>query len=65
MDSNYILHLAQSSYCPYCNERVSLLYDKDGEQRPSFYICWNCEFVAELGKGEVTEQRMKSEGKIK
>jgi transcription elongation factor Elf1 len=55
MASNYIIHLTQSSYCPHCNERVSLLCDKDGEQKPSFYICWNCEFVGEIGVGPVKE----------
>lgn len=62
MSSNYIIHLTQSSFCPHCNDRVSLLCDKDGKQRPSFYICWNCEFIAEIGKGPVKES-MESERK--
>jgi len=53
MASNYIIQATQSSYCPNCNNLVYLLCDKDGRQCPSFYICWNCKFVAEIGKGPV------------
>jgi hypothetical protein len=61
MGSNYIVQLTQSSYCPHCNERVSLLSDKDGKKFPAFYICWNCEHISEIGKGPVQEE---TKGKI-
>ena len=56
MASNYIIQRTQSSYCPHCNNLVYLLCDKDVIPCPSFYICWNCHFVAEIGKGRITEE---------
>jgi predicted RNA-binding Zn-ribbon protein involved in translation (DUF1610 family) len=61
MSSDYIIQIVQSSYCPNCNNLVYLLCHKDGES-PSFYICWNCHFVGEIGVGIVTEE-IQGEGK--
>ena len=56
MASNYIIQKTESSFCPYCNKLVFLMCDKDGKTTPSFYICWSCEHIAEIGKGPVQEE---------
>lgn len=62
MSSNYIIQLTQSSCCPNCNNLVHLLCDKDGREGPAFYICWNCRFIGEIGKGPVAEEIQTEQG---
>jgi len=51
--SRYIVHRDEKSFCPKCGRAVSLLAHRDGSQRtPWFYICFVCELVAEVGRGE-------------
>jgi len=56
----------ESSFCPECNEPVTLLSNGD---RPQFYLCFDCKFVGEVGVGRVQEFKEPSEdppgGKIK
>jgi hypothetical protein len=40
----------ESSFCPDCNEPVTLLSNGD---RPQFYLCFDCKFVGEVGVGRV------------
>lgn len=52
--SKYIIQEALNTKCPTCQKPVDLLCMADGNnRRPWFYICWNCTFIAELGKGIV------------
>jgi len=55
MESNYVIMQTQSSFCPNCNNLVYLLGDKDGKEKPAFFICWSCHFIGEVGKGPVKE----------
>jgi len=51
--SSYLLMKTQSSYCPACNKKVYLLCEESGKKNPAFYICFDCKFIGELGKGRV------------
>ena len=53
MKSNYILQKCNKSFCPNCNSNVHLLTSRDGRKGASFYICFNCHYVAEVGVGPV------------
>jgi hypothetical protein len=51
---HYVIQRDEKSFCPKCHKPVDLLCRTDGSIRaPWFYICWGCQFVAEVGKGEV------------
>lgn len=51
----YDLILSKKTFCPKCHECVFLLskYDFSG---PSFYICFKCQTVAQVGVGPVSKQ---------
>ena len=51
--SNYIIHKTDSSFCPLCGSNVHLLIDRDGNPATSFYICFSCKYVAQVGVGPV------------
>ena len=54
MKSKYILQKTDKSFCKYCNNKVSLLcHFSDMISFASFYICFKCKKVFEIGKGEV------------
>lgn len=56
MKSTYVLQLDDSSFCPCCGKPVRLLCREDGkngEGAPWFYICFDCQEVAEVGEGKV------------
>jgi hypothetical protein len=56
-ESDYILQEATKSRCGNCGNTVALLVHHDGSRRrPSFYICWPCFAVFEIGRGPVPRQ---------
>jgi hypothetical protein len=55
MKSNYILLKCDSSYCKNCDAKVQLLTSRDGRPGSSFYICFNCHYVCEVGIGPVNK----------
>ena len=48
----YSVSKLQDSFCPNCNRNVSLLSDGNG---PSFFICFDCQYVGHVGVGQVSE----------
>ncbi len=52
MSSPYILMPMPQSFCQKCHQKVSLLCGET-HSLPSFFICWNCKSVAEVGVGPV------------
>jgi len=56
MASGYCIQKTDSSFCPKCQSNVHLLapigVDSYG---PSFYICFICGFVGEVGRGKVED----------
>lgn len=56
--SPYIIQKDEKSRCPNCSEYVDLLCREDGNNNfPWFYICFNCDQVFQVGKGEVRRER--------
>jgi hypothetical protein len=56
MKSKYLLQTVTNTRCPSCKTYVWMLCDEnthDPIKTPWFYICFRCEFVAKIGKGEV------------
>lgn len=57
--SSYTLTLADHSYCPMCGKHPVLLADADmspmSSFKPAFYICFDCRFIGEVGKGPVEQ----------
>jgi transcription elongation factor Elf1 len=53
MNSIYILQKMDKSFCPKCNEKVYLLCSKGIGDKPSFFICFDCETVGQVGIGSV------------
>jgi len=50
MSSNYVLQKAEKSYCPDCNNNVFLLATQEFlKNDPAFYICFECQRIAEVG----------------
>jgi hypothetical protein len=49
--SKYTLRRTSSSFCPNCNERPYLLSQEN--MTNSFYICFSCKFIGEIGEGKV------------
>ena len=53
-ESHYIFFKTESSFCSYCNKNVYLLTsDENTKGKSSFYICFNCKFIGEVGVGRV------------
>ena len=61
MGSNYILQKTEKSFCPICNSKVSLLIARIVKLGPAFFICFHCNYIAEVGKGPVTIPSSKKE----
>ena len=70
MQSNFVLIPMGKSYCSrmvdkgtgklrLCHEKVTLLVNQDPHMSgaPSFFICWSCQAVAEVGVGPCEEPR--------
>jgi hypothetical protein len=54
MTSDYIILFAEKTKCPECHGIVYLMQDKRLRKRyPMFYICWLCDRIFEVGKGQV------------
>ena len=53
MGSSYLLLKTDNSYCPLCEKPVYLLCEGSSKKKPSFYICFDCKFIGEVGKGKV------------
>jgi hypothetical protein len=56
MKTSYILQKTDSSFCPTCRNSVSLLTHGTSiskAKKVAFYICFKCQFVAEIGRGKV------------
>lgn len=53
--SSFILQKTESSFCPRCDTNVYLLCkgEDDVHLGPTFYICFNCKFIGEIGVGAV------------
>ena len=58
-ESLYCLSLTDNSFCPSCGGNVSLLCNTSllpaHKSTPSFYICFRCNSVAQIGVGVVEE----------
>ncbi len=53
MASKYLTIKTKNSFCPKCNKPAYLLCEGYDSKKPSFYICFDCHFVGEVGKGPV------------
>lgn len=54
----YIIQDVTKSHCPNCNKTVKLLCLNDASEMhnsPAFYICFDCNFVGEIGVGRVEQ----------
>jgi len=53
MQSNFVTVTMEKSFCRTCRERVTLLVNEDLHQVAvvSFFICWKCKTVSEVGVG--------------
>jgi len=52
--STFVLQKTKKSFCPICDKEVYLLTPFEAtNSKPSFYICFNCKFVGEVGVGAV------------
>ncbi len=56
MNEDYILTLAEKSFCPDCMNPVTLLGREDCTGG-MFWICFPCQKVYEVGIGEVPKER--------
>jgi|HubBroStandDraft_4_1064222.scaffolds.fasta_scaffold116597_6 hypothetical protein len=57
MQSDYVFAYTEKSKCPSCDRRLVLLQDKRIRVRvPMFFICWTCQRVSQVGKGEVLRE---------
>ena len=62
--SKYLLIATDGTFCPQCKgEVVALCYGRAVPRYPSFYICWDCKWIAQVGVGpvrnseEITERK--------
>jgi hypothetical protein len=51
-ESLYVLIETEKSFCPKCHNTVGLLTSTQ-HRLPSFYICFSCKYVGEVGVGPV------------
>ena len=48
----YVVHRAEGSSCPCCEQTVDVLTDREGYHgTPAFYFCWRCRWIGEIGVG--------------
>jgi len=52
--SNYSIEQTMKSYCPKCSKLVHLLGVNEVTTKPAFFICFPCQWIGEVGVGEVT-----------
>jgi hypothetical protein len=55
MEKPYLLQPAPQSYCPRCLQPVELLCN-EAMTGPSFYICFPCRFIGQVGVGPVHKE---------
>jgi len=55
-ESSYLVFKTESSFCPECNENAYLLTSVD-KGKSSFYICFKCTFIGEVGVGRVKVEK--------
>ena len=57
MSKTYIMHTVDQTSCPKCDKSVVLLapseWKWEPEKDPSFYVCWDCEWIGQVGIGPV------------
>ena len=55
----YVIEEVQSTRCPRCNDNVKILMEDSISSRtlPAFYICFPCEYVGQIGVGEVRKNQ--------
>lgn len=58
MGTKYVIQKASMSHCPDCNDAVDLLCPAGFEAWaiPTFYICWACKKVFQVGMGPVERE---------
>ena len=56
----YFLSLAGGSHCASCQQPVELLATQ-GVTGPSFYVCWTCRAIGQIGVGIVATIEIKRE----
>lgn len=59
MNSNYILQKTTKSKCNKCHTPVFLLCKINGyidSLHPAFYVCFKCEIIVQVGRGEVQKE---------
>ena len=49
----YQYKLGEKASCPRCKSNVYLLFHDSPSNLPSFYICFDCKYIGEIGVGEV------------
>jgi uncharacterized protein with PIN domain len=54
MKSKYTLQRTASSFCPDCHEQLYLLSQEN--MHNSFYICFSCKRIGEVGGGVVCHE---------
>ena len=56
--SKYVLQSAEKSFCPKCGKEVHLLCPVNERfGGPSFYICFHCKYIGEVGVGPIRVER--------
>jgi len=59
--SDYDIIETESSFCPLCNKRIFLMSYGGNTRLPSFYICFDCQRIAEVGVGVVEKYKEKGD----
>lgn len=56
----YMIENVQNIRCPKCNCKVKILLEDSMSSgtRPAFYICFKCEFIEQIGVGEVRKNKI-------
>lgn len=56
--SDFIFLKSEMSFCPHCNKNVYLMTSGGNSKgMPSFFICFDCKFIGEIGVGVVKEEK--------
>ena len=52
----YVMNGMPKSTCPHCTRTVTWLSPRMAaliDEDPTFFICWHCQFIGQVGYGEV------------
>ncbi len=56
-ESHYRFIKSEFTSCPKCNKHSYLLTsDQSSQGKPSFFICFDCKFIGEIGVGMIREE---------